>query len=117
VGLSWQTYIEALCHGNLLEVEALDIANIFKKALVRNPLPPRQRPQDFIIKLPASICLLLQENVKNMNEENSIAEVLLFSIEEPKKTTHMHTQFNICANPFLRSLFSICILPFLFLDY
>ncbi|CAK9267641.1 unnamed protein product [Sphagnum jensenii] len=74
----FQTYIEALCHGNLLEVEALDIANIFKKALVRNPLPPRQRPQDLIIKLPASICLLLQENVKNMNEENSVAEVLLF---------------------------------------
>ncbi|CAN5965074.1 unnamed protein product [Sphagnum jensenii] len=69
-----KTYIEALCHGNLLEVEALDIANIFKKALVRNPLPPRQRPQDLIIKLPASICLLLQENVKNMNEENSVAE-------------------------------------------
>jgi hypothetical protein len=78
LGLRWQTYIKGLCHGNLLEVEALDIANIFKKALVRNPLPPRQRPQDFIIKLPTSICFLLPENVKNMNEENLVAEVLLF---------------------------------------
>ncbi len=78
LGLRWQTYIKGLCHGNLLEVEALDIATIFKKALVRNPLPPRQRPQDFIIKLPTSICFLLPENVKNMNEENLVAEVLLF---------------------------------------
>ncbi|CAK9254097.1 unnamed protein product [Sphagnum jensenii] len=104
-----KTYIEALCHGNLLEVEALDIANIFKKALVRNPLPPRQRPQDFIIKLPASICLLLQENVKNMNEENSVAE-LYFQIGQDQGigSTHMRCMTSlfehIVYEPFFNQL-------------
>jgi nardilysin len=70
-----QTYIEALCHGNLDEEEALKIANIFKQTLVKNVLPPELRPQERIIKLPIGSSLLHSANVKNESEENSVVEM------------------------------------------
>ncbi len=70
-----QTYIEALCHGNLDEEEALKIANIFKQTLVKNVLPPELRPQERIVKLPLGSSLLHSANVKNESEENSVVEV------------------------------------------
>lgn len=73
-----QTYIEALCHGNLDEEEALKIANIFKQTLVKNVLPPELRPQERIIKLPLGSSLLHSANVKNESEENSVVEVFTF---------------------------------------
>lgn len=70
-----QTYIEALCHGNLNEEEALDIANIFKKSLVKTALPAESRPIERIVKLDPGSALLYTANVKNEAEENSVVEV------------------------------------------
>lgn len=70
-----QTYIESLCHGNLHEEEALDIANIFKRALVKNALPAELRPVERIVKLDPGSALLYTANGKNEAEENSVVEV------------------------------------------
>jgi nardilysin len=70
-----QTYIEALCHGNLYEEEALSIANIFKQSLVKTALPAELRPIERIIKLDPGSALLYTANVKNEAEENSVVEV------------------------------------------
>jgi len=70
-----QTYIEALCHGNLYEEEALGIAKIFKQSLVKNALPADSRPIERIVKLDPSSALLYTADVKNEAEENSVVEV------------------------------------------
>ena len=73
--LKRQTFIEALCHGNLYEEEALGIANIFKLSLVKTVLPPESRPQERVVKLSPGSSLLHTANVKNNSEENSVVEV------------------------------------------
>jgi nardilysin len=109
-----QTYIEALCHGNLDEEEALKIANIFKQTLVKNVLPPELRPQERIIKLPIGSSLLHSANVKNESEENSVVE-MYFQGEQDLGRDSIRTRgiidlfeqmiYEPCFNQ-LRSLFS-----------
>ncbi|KAG0572112.1 hypothetical protein KC19_VG069600 [Ceratodon purpureus] len=76
-----ETYIEALCHGNLYEEEAIGIANIFKQSLVKTALPAESRPIERIVKLDPSSALLYTANVKNEAEENSIVE-MYFQLEK-----------------------------------
>ncbi|KAL9250679.1 Transcription factor RF2b-like protein [Drosera capensis] len=47
-----QLYIEALCHGNLLEEEAMSLPRIFRKNLSVEPLPIVLRRQEQIFCLP-----------------------------------------------------------------
>ncbi|CAN1266237.1 At1g06900 [Linum perenne] len=75
-----QLYIEGLCHGNLLEEEALGIANIFKSNFPVQPLPVNMRHKEYIICLPAGANLVRDVNVKNKSETNSVVE-LYFQIE------------------------------------
>ncbi|CAN0903648.1 At1g06900 [Linum grandiflorum] len=75
-----QLYIEGLCHGNLLEEEALSIANIFKSNFAVQPLPVNMRHKEYIIRLPAGANLVRDVNVKNKSETNSVVE-LYFQIE------------------------------------
>lgn len=72
-----ETYIEALCHGNLYEEEAVGTANIFKQALVKTAMPAESRPVERIVKLDPGSALLYTANVKNEAEENSVVEVRL----------------------------------------
>lgn len=72
----FQTYIEALCHGNLYEEEALGITNIFKQSLVKTALPAESRPVERIVKLDAGSAILHTATVKNEAEENSVVEVI-----------------------------------------
>ncbi|KAG5233552.1 nardilysin [Salix suchowensis] len=68
--LRCQLYIEALCHGNLLEEEAINLSNI-----IRNNLH-----EEHVICLPSSANLVRDVNVKNKSETNSVVE-LYFQIE------------------------------------
>ncbi|KAG6541670.1 hypothetical protein Mapa_016935 [Marchantia paleacea] len=70
-----QTYMEALCHGNLTESEAMNIANIFKSALVKQELPAELRGKERVYKLPTGPCHLVKAKVKNESEDNSVVEM------------------------------------------
>ncbi|KAJ6433313.1 hypothetical protein OIU84_017080 [Salix udensis] len=75
-----QLYIEALCHGNLLEEEAINLSNIIRNNLSIQPLPVNMRHEEHVICLPSSANLVRDVNVKNKSETNSVVE-LYFQIE------------------------------------
>ncbi|GKV20787.1 hypothetical protein SLEP1_g30857 [Rubroshorea leprosula] len=75
-----QIYIEGLCHGNLLEGEALSLSNIFKSNLSIQPLPLTMRHGEHVLCFPCSANLVRDVSVKNMSETNSVVE-LYFQIE------------------------------------
>ncbi|CAI0401778.1 unnamed protein product [Linum tenue] len=75
-----QLYVEGLCHGNLLEEEALGIANIFRTNFPVQPLPVDMRHKEYVVCLPAGANLVRDVNVKNKSETNSVLE-LYFQIE------------------------------------
>ncbi|KAJ4719217.1 Insulin-degrading enzyme [Melia azedarach] len=78
-----QLYIEGLCHGNLLEEEAIHISNIFKSNFSVPPVPTELRHQEHVICLPPSANLVRNVTVKNKCETNSVVE-LYFQIEQEK---------------------------------
>ena len=71
-----QLYIEALCHGNLLEEEAINLSNIIRNNLSIQPLPVNMRHEEHVICLPSSANLVRDVNVKNKSETNSVVEVI-----------------------------------------
>ncbi|KAK9065982.1 hypothetical protein SSX86_015384 [Deinandra increscens subsp. villosa] len=75
-----QLYIEGLCHGNLLEEEATNVSNIFKKYFSVQPLPFDMRHKDSILCLPSSADLVRDITVKNKLDTNSVVE-LYYQIE------------------------------------
>ncbi|KAK0597364.1 hypothetical protein LWI29_024553 [Acer saccharum] len=79
-----QLYIEGLCHGNLLEEEALQISMIFKNNFSVQPLPAEMRHQESVICLPSGANLVRNVRVKNECETNSVVE-LYFQIEQEKE--------------------------------
>ncbi|KAL2651160.1 hypothetical protein R1flu_019288 [Riccia fluitans] len=70
-----RTYMEGFCHGNLTEAEAINIANIFRSALVKQELPASLRVKERVYKLPTGPCRLVKSNVKNKSEDNSVVEM------------------------------------------
>ncbi|KFK43001.1 hypothetical protein AALP_AA1G066600 [Arabis alpina] len=84
-----QIFIEALCHGNLSEDEAVNISNIFKTSLTVEPLPRKCRHGEQITCFPLSGKLVRDVNVKNKSETNSVVE-LYYQIEpEETQSTRM----------------------------
>jgi nardilysin len=75
-----QLYIEGLCHGNILEEEAINISNIFKNYFSVQHLPLEMRHKELIMCFPASADLIRDIKVKNKLETNSVVE-LYFQIE------------------------------------
>lgn len=71
-----QLYIEGLCHGNLLEEEAISLSNIFKTNFSVEPLPIELRHKDHCMCLPPYANLIRDANVKNNSETNSVIEVI-----------------------------------------
>ncbi|XP_062171748.1 nardilysin-like [Alnus glutinosa] len=76
-----QLYIEGLCHGNLLEEEAIGISKIFKTNFSVPPLPVEMRYQEHVIYLPSGANLIRDVSVKNKLERNSVFE-LYFQVEQ-----------------------------------
>ena len=70
-----QIFIEALCHGNLSEEEAVNISNIFKNNLTMEPLPVKSRHGEQITCFSPSAKLVRDVTVKNKSETNSVVEV------------------------------------------
>lgn len=70
-----QLYIEGLCHGNLLEEEATNVSDIFKKYFYVQPLPLNIRHKDSILCLPSGADLVRDVTVKNKVDTNSVVEV------------------------------------------
>ncbi|XP_016452343.2 nardilysin-like isoform X3 [Nicotiana tabacum] len=81
-----QLYIEGLCHGNLLEEEALNISNIFRSNFSAQPLPSEMRHKEYVMCLPAAADLVRDIRVKNKLETNSVVE-LYFQIEPEEDTS------------------------------
>ncbi|KAL0458892.1 UNVERIFIED_CONTAM: Nardilysin-like [Sesamum latifolium] len=81
-----QLYIEGLCHGNLLEEEALQISQIFRSNFPVQPLPHELRHKEFVMCLPSCADLFRDVRVKNKLEPNSVVE-LYFQIEPEEGTT------------------------------
>ncbi|PWA98419.1 insulinase (Peptidase family M16) family protein [Artemisia annua] len=77
---SAQLYIEGICHGNLLEEEAKNVSNIFKKYFSVPPVPPNMRHKESILCLPLSADLVRDVPVKNKLDTNSVVE-LYYQIE------------------------------------
>ncbi|KAM5572813.1 nardilysin-like [Rosa sericea] len=75
-----QLYIEGLCHGNLLEEEAISLSNIFKTKFSVEPLPIELRHKDLCMCLPPYANLIREASVKNNSETNSVF-ALYFQIE------------------------------------
>ncbi|PWA98415.1 insulinase (Peptidase family M16) family protein [Artemisia annua] len=75
-----QLYIEGICHGNLLEEEAKNVSNIFKKYFSVPPVPPNMRHKESILCLPLSADLVRDVPVKNKLDTNSVVE-LYYQIE------------------------------------
>ncbi|KAK2997923.1 hypothetical protein RJ639_026079 [Escallonia herrerae] len=75
-----QLYIEGLCHGNLLEEEAINISKIFRSYFLVQPLPSELRHKEYVMCLPLSADLIRDVEVKNKLEKNSVVE-LYFQIE------------------------------------
>ncbi|KAM1995522.1 hypothetical protein ACFX15_028559 [Malus domestica] len=76
-----QLYIEGLCHGNLIEDEAITLSNIFKLNFSVPPLPIELRHKEHVICLPPGANLIRDSNVKNKSETNSVIE-LYFQVEQ-----------------------------------
>ncbi|XP_027179442.1 nardilysin-like isoform X2 [Coffea eugenioides] len=75
-----QLYIEGLCHGNLLEEEAVVISNIFKSNFSVPALPVEMRHKECVMCLPSGADLVRDIRVKNKLEKNSVVE-LYYQIE------------------------------------
>lgn len=71
-----QLYIEGLCHGNLLEEEAVLLSNIFKEYFAGPVLPVEIRHKEHVMCLPGGADLVRDVRVKNPLETNSVVEVL-----------------------------------------
>ncbi|KAL3829021.1 hypothetical protein ACJIZ3_017823 [Penstemon smallii] len=80
-----QLYVEGLCHGNLLEEEALYISAIFRSNISIQPLPFELRHKESVMCLPLSADLVKDVRVKNKLETNSVVE-LYFQIEPEEGT-------------------------------
>ncbi|CAA0838104.1 Insulinase (Peptidase family M16) family protein [Striga hermonthica] len=80
-----QLYVEGLCHGNLLEEEAIQISDIFKSNFSVLPLPLELRHMELVMCLPPSADLVRDIRVKNKLETNSVVE-LYFQIEPEEGT-------------------------------
>nr|XP_010921137.1 nardilysin-like isoform X2 [Elaeis guineensis] len=76
-----QLHIEGLCHGNLLEEEAINISNIFTNIFSVEPLAAEFRHQERVLCLPSGASLIRSVRVKNDLEVNSVVE-LYFQIEQ-----------------------------------
>ncbi|XP_031485488.1 nardilysin-like isoform X2 [Nymphaea colorata] len=79
-----QLYIEGLCHGNLLEEEAIEISKIFGEALSLDsipPLPSSMWHKERVLCLPAGANFIRNAKVKNEMEVNSVVE-LYFQLEQ-----------------------------------
>ncbi|XP_056165703.1 nardilysin-like isoform X2 [Syzygium oleosum] len=75
-----QLYIEGLCHGNLLEDEAIVLSEAFRVNLHVQALPVEMRHGEHIVSLPSGANLVRDIRVKNTSETNSVVE-LYFQIE------------------------------------
>lgn len=71
-----QLYIEGLCHGNLLEEEALSISKIFRSNFTAQLLPFEMRHKEYVMCLPTAADLVRDVRVKNKLETNSVVEVI-----------------------------------------
>lgn len=71
-----QLYIEGLCHGNLLEEEAMNISTIFRSYFPVQALPFEMRHKEYVMCLPSSADLARDAKVKNKLESNSVVEVI-----------------------------------------
>ncbi|KAG8371571.1 hypothetical protein BUALT_Bualt13G0101800 [Buddleja alternifolia] len=80
-----QLYIEGLCHGNMLEEEALRISHIFRSNFSIQPLPFELRHRELVMCLPLSADVVRDVRVKNKLETNSVIE-LYFQIEPEEQT-------------------------------
>ncbi|XP_010457845.1 PREDICTED: nardilysin-like isoform X1 [Camelina sativa] len=90
-----QIFMEALCHGNLSEDEAVNISNIFKKSLTVEPLPSKCRHGEQITRFPVSAKLVRDVSVKNKSETNSVVE-LYYQIEpEEAQSTRMKAMLDL----------------------
>ncbi|XP_020086086.1 nardilysin-like isoform X2 [Ananas comosus] len=76
-----QLHFEGLCHGNLSEEEAINVADAFTKIFSVQTLPVELRHQEHVLCLPSGARLLRSVNVKNTLEVNSVVE-LYFQIEQ-----------------------------------
>ncbi|CAO2840084.1 unnamed protein product [Amaranthus hypochondriacus] len=76
-----QVYIEGLCHGNLLEEEAVNISNIFKSCFSVPPIPKEMRHKEKVLCLPSGANFVRDVRVKNKLEPNSVVE-LYYQIEQ-----------------------------------
>eukprot|EP00249_Psilotum_nudum_P016776 c25983_g1_i2 orf=79-3465(+) len=76
-----QVCIESLCHGNLLEEEAIAITKIFRDSLLASSQQILLGFRESILKLPAGISVLHNADAKNPSEENSVVE-LYFQLEQ-----------------------------------
>ncbi|KAF3492688.1 hypothetical protein DY000_02058133 [Brassica cretica] len=84
-----QIFIEALCHGNLSEEEAVNISNIFKNNLTMEPLPVKSRHGEQITCFSPSAKLVRDVTVKNKSETNSVVEVIKENMERGFRNTNM----------------------------
>ncbi|XP_009110970.1 nardilysin-like [Brassica rapa] len=101
-----QIFIEALCHGNLSEDEAVNISNIFKNSLTVEPLPVKSRHGEQITCFPLSAKLVRDVNVKNKSETNSVVE-LYYQIEpEEAKSTRMKAVLDLFSEIIEEPLFN-----------
>nr|GLL33514.1 nardilysin-like isoform X1 [Ipomoea trifida] len=75
-----QLYIEGLCHGNMLEEEAVNISSIFTSYFSVPPLPAEMRHEEYVMCLPSGADLVRDVRVKNKLDTNSVVE-LYFQIE------------------------------------
>uniref|UniRef100_A0A1D1XVB1 Insulin-degrading enzyme n=1 Tax=Anthurium amnicola TaxID=1678845 RepID=A0A1D1XVB1_9ARAE len=80
-----QLYIEGLCHGNLSEEEAVNIANVFTNTFSAQPLPVEVRHQEHVLCLPNSANFIRRVRVKNELEVNSVVE-LYYQTEQDEGT-------------------------------
>ncbi|XP_048324467.2 nardilysin-like isoform X1 [Ziziphus jujuba] len=76
-----QLYVEGICHGNLLEGEAISISNIFKVNFPVKPLSYEMRHVEQVICLAPGANIVRDVSVKNKMEKNSVVE-LYFQIEQ-----------------------------------
>lgn len=71
-----QLYIEGLCHGNMLEEEAVNISSIFTSYFSVPPLPAEMRHEEYVMCLPSGADLVRDVRVKNKLDTNSVVEVI-----------------------------------------
>eukprot|EP00252_Welwitschia_mirabilis_P007587 TRINITY_DN19118_c0_g1_i1.p1 TRINITY_DN19118_c0_g1~~TRINITY_DN19118_c0_g1_i1.p1 ORF type:complete len:1100 (+),score=208.89 TRINITY_DN19118_c0_g1_i1:181-3300(+) len=70
-----QVYVEGLCHGNLLEDEAITLANIVRSAFSATFLQREEWDSERILKLPPRANFVHNSIVKNQAENNSVIEL------------------------------------------